>query len=648
MVKKRVRKVKIKNPKNNYPWGIWVLGIVLIGLVAVSVYSLNRENLAIRMGPSCTDLDGGKNPFLKAYTEDSLGTTVQDACSGTILKEGYCKEDNTADDLSIDCTKIGGTVCESSRKCDQGCYDTDSSFIGGLLGLDSYEVGQVFLREPNVLYVNNSKHYKIDKCGGLFQPANQLTEYRCDKFFGKWRIIDKKVLCEEGCVEGKCVRGNVFTVSPEDKIVVNESNDYIDFVCGAKTSLLGENELTLDKMNFYNNWSTIVKKQYWRQGQGFGAPFFMRTFSFNINFSASPVENGIYEWYCEGVDTGIPAKKYLSKKRTINVSFAVTPEEVESAPTLSYGEIELEKGQPFYLDLNDYFDDTNGDVLTYAWLSVENITITGTSSGTDLVLTPDASFVGTRNWNVTASDGIFNTNVLITLTVLDEENLPPVISSYSPSTASVSFKTGESKIFYIVATDPNGDAIVYSWYVDSVVVPGKTTSTFNFSSSTAKSYSIAAVVSDSKANPVTQTWAAAVSGAEVAPVCGDGTIKTGEVCDGASLGGETCESQGFDSGELACSGDCKSFDTTLCKMNDVTPETEEDEEVEEEKEPFTFSSLFSGKNLWYLLAGVLGVLVIIGVILIMRIMKKGKTQSTQLPKISGVSRPLGGGQFPPK
>jgi cysteine-rich repeat protein len=48
--------------------------------------------------------------------------------------------------------------------------------------------------------------------------------------------------------------------------------------------------------------------------------------------------------------------------------------------------------------------------------------------------------------------------------------------------------------------------------------------------------------------------------------CGDGIRQDlhGEVCDGPDLGGETCVSQGFHGGELACSSDCLSTDISDC------------------------------------------------------------------------------------
>jgi hypothetical protein len=48
-------------------------------------------------------------------------------------------------------------------------------------------------------------------------------------------------------------------------------------------------------------------------------------------------------------------------------------------------------------------------------------------------------------------------------------------------------------------------------------------------------------------------------------VCGDGLINepVGEECDGASLGEETCASQGFVGGTLSCTESC-SYDTSAC------------------------------------------------------------------------------------
>lgn len=51
------------------------------------------------------------------------------------------------------------------------------------------------------------------------------------------------------------------------------------------------------------------------------------------------------------------------------------------------------------------------------------------------------------------------------------------------------------------------------------------------------------------------------------PICGDGIVDDGEVCDTDTLGGESCESQGFLGGALGCLPDCTAHDTSEC----VTP-----------------------------------------------------------------------------
>jgi hypothetical protein len=50
------------------------------------------------------------------------------------------------------------------------------------------------------------------------------------------------------------------------------------------------------------------------------------------------------------------------------------------------------------------------------------------------------------------------------------------------------------------------------------------------------------------------------------PVCGNGIKETGENCDGADLGGQTCVTQGFGSGTLRCKTDCSGLDTSRCSV----------------------------------------------------------------------------------
>ena len=51
---------------------------------------------------------------------------------------------------------------------------------------------------------------------------------------------------------------------------------------------------------------------------------------------------------------------------------------------------------------------------------------------------------------------------------------------------------------------------------------------------------------------------------ECASSCGNDTRECSELCDGTDLGGQTCQTQGFDGGTLACNGTCNGFDTSGC------------------------------------------------------------------------------------
>lgn len=55
-------------------------------------------------------------------------------------------------------------------------------------------------------------------------------------------------------------------------------------------------------------------------------------------------------------------------------------------------------------------------------------------------------------------------------------------------------------------------------------------------------------------------------------VCGNGTVDTGEDCDGTDFAGATCTSLGFTGGTLACSATCQ-FDLTGCTGTGCTPTT---------------------------------------------------------------------------
>jgi hypothetical protein len=81
-----------------------------------------------------------------------------------------------------------------------------------------------------------------------------------------------------------------------------------------------------------------------------------------------------------------------------------------------------------------------------------------------------------------------------------------------------------------------------------------------------------------------------------APMCGDGVVEGTEVCEHSqgylsdpsddNLNSETCVTQGFNSGILACSNSCLAFDTSGCLNGDqqMSPEVSSDDD---EESPFS-------------------------------------------------------------
>lgn len=53
-------------------------------------------------------------------------------------------------------------------------------------------------------------------------------------------------------------------------------------------------------------------------------------------------------------------------------------------------------------------------------------------------------------------------------------------------------------------------------------------------------------------------------GTAIPSVCGDNVVEGTELCDLAQLGGETCQSQGFEGGQLGCLLTCDAFNTLGC------------------------------------------------------------------------------------
>jgi hypothetical protein len=132
------------------------------------------------------------------------------------------------------------------------------------------------------------------------------------------------------------------------------------------------------------------------------------------------------------------------------------------------------------------------------------------------------------------------------------DSYPSVSVSASPTTLTV----GSAVSLSASASDDKG-VLGVQFKVDGVNQGSEdTTSPYTLSfTPTAGNHSITAVARDTigqttTSNPVTIT-------VNTVNLCGNGTINSGEQCDGTNLGGQSCTSFGFTGGTLSCNTSCQ-------------------------------------------------------------------------------------------
>jgi|GEM_PF-2342658 len=554
-------------------------------------------------------------------------------CETNSIGVGYCKQ------TPVSLPPVSGTTlttttpttamaCSLSYLGNDKCKDSDATPL--VPSLQYYQAGQVCYK--SLTGVAKSVE---DKCGGIGQPVNQLTEQTCGGLLGAYKA--KKILCENGCVDKKCVVGIVSIIDPANLTVVNSQSDAVSFKCGVDSGLGGTGnpkglEKVLLRTTLSGSWA-VTQQKNWLQGNILDA-LSMRTFTFDYNFTQNPVDDGIYYWKCEGLDsTPIVDKHYFSNTRAIEVNFDNSLPTENTPPEQIDSLVYVETNVPTDIDLNDYFYDAEDDAMIYSFVpsSVTGITITSLSNN-ELTLTPQLNFVGQRNLSVTVSDG--QESVVGKLEIYVDynlENSPPVIDSFSPSTTSVILNTSQSKVFSVSASDAEEDDLTYSWSQGSLNL-SSTTNSLTFVSSALGPTTISVSVSDG-INEVSYSWNVQITGSDDEGVCGDGVKDLGEVCDGNNLGGESCTTQGFDSGTLSCSTDCFSFDTSLCRMTPPPAESScgdgtcnSDETVSSCPEDCSDVNPPSTGYLIWVIVGVLVLLSAVGAVLVWKI-QKDKTPS---------------------
>ncbi len=220
--------------------------------------------------------------------------------------------------------------------------------------------------------------------------------------------------------------------------------------------------------------------------------------------------------------------------------------------------------------LSEYFSDVDDSSLNYSYAfnsSSPHISAVIKDDG-DAVLTPENNWYGSETITFTAYDSAnlsFAGNE-VTLTVQQvnqtSANNPPSIDTVDPET-DPTISVGGSQIFKITKSDPDGDAMNVTWYVDGISQEDETGNSFTYTASTVGSFIIKVAISDGKASD-TNSWALTVKSAQA------GTNRTAPPAEKkveenvTACGDGECSS---DEDQFSCCKDCGCPESFECNAD---------------------------------------------------------------------------------
>jgi|GEM_PF-5977382 len=202
-----------------------------------------------------------------------------------------------------------------------------------------------------------------------------------------------------------------------------------------------------------------------------------------------------------------------------------------SAPTVE--DVHVSTPEDTSVNITIPATDPDGDALVFSYTTPGNGTLTGT--GASVTYTPNANFFGEDSFQVTVSDGEKQATATVSVTVTPVNDAPVAAS------ASVTVSYNTSTPITLTATDVEGDALTYT--VTAPPANGTLSGTGamllytpNADFQGADSFTFTA--SDGAQTSNTATVSITVRGP---PVCGDGSVDSGEVCDdGNRVAGDGC------------------------------------------------------------------------------------------------------------
>ena len=131
--------------------------------------------------------------------------------------------------------------------------------------------------------------------------------------------------------------------------------------------------------------------------------------------------------------------------------------------------------------------DVGGSIVSYDW----DFGDTGTATGVKVSHSYSSKTSFTVILTVTDNDGMKD----VASTTMSIGNRPPVISDWHPVTTTPRIQNGTLQVFSVVAIDPDGDFLTYTWRFEGTVVGGNSSS-YPFVNDTVGVYTLSVTVSD--------------------------------------------------------------------------------------------------------------------------------------------------------
>ncbi len=199
-----------------------------------------------------------------------------------------------------------------------------------------------------------------------------------------------------------------------------------------------------------------------------------------------------------------------------NWTLTINPSSVNHAPVIASknpaGDLTLLQGATQIYSVTA--TDSDADALTYTWFVDGIQASTGASSYT----IPTTLSIGAHTVSVNVSDGSLVVSWSWNLTI--RGNTAPVINSKTPATATYSINELETLVLSVNATDPEGDAISYSWIKNGITQYGQTSAVYTFTTSpvSAGTYNFQVSVTDAYGLVTNVSWTITVLNANAPPV----------------------------------------------------------------------------------------------------------------------------------